>query len=151
MTFQKHTNISFSEKWRGICAGPSLQKWYDVCLFAVCWNTLFLLVFMPPAPPLVPEVSCFRVVRPSVPLSRYRDISRTTSDMNFKLNDSMYHHRNTIRLDFGVSRSKVKGHRGQFMKVQVFFFFSSSSGYTASFNPEDSCPVLTISQEPLEI
>ena len=39
--------------------------------------------------------------------ARYRDISRTTWDINFKLEDSMYHHRKTIWLDFGERRSRV--------------------------------------------
>ena len=59
-------------------------------------------IFMPPPPKVMLEASCFRVVRPSVPLSRYRDISRTTWDINFKLDYSMYHHRKTIWKDFVV-------------------------------------------------
>ena len=43
---------------------------------------------------------------------------------NFKLKDSMYHHRKTIWLDFGARRSKVKGHRGQLMKFHTLRLLS---------------------------
>ena len=44
---------------------------------------------------------------PYVPLSLYRDISRTTLNINCKLDESMYHHGKAILVDFGVTRSKV--------------------------------------------
>ena len=58
--------------------------------------------------------------RPSVLLSHYHDISRTAWGMNFKLDDSLYHHRKTIWLDFMVTRSKIKGHRCRHMKLQAW-------------------------------
>lgn len=47
------------------------------------------------------------IFRLSAPLSCYLDISRTVWGMNIKFFDSIYQHRETKWLDFGVSRSKV--------------------------------------------
>ena len=55
---------------------------YDFIIFCMIFRSKnYSMIFMPPPPKVVPEASCFRVVRPyvrtSVPFDRYHNISRT--------------------------------------------------------------------------
>ena len=100
-----------------------------------CWNAYITVlghnkgfIFMPP-PTKWPEALCFRVVRPSVrpsvrpyvrpsvrtSRSRDRVISRTDWRILTKLGTCMYLGEPMIWLDFGVMRSKVKGHRAHYI------------------------------------
>ena len=67
-------------------------------------NTLFLCL----RPVRVPEALCFRVVRPSVRESCYREIARTPGWIFIILGTGVHHEEEMNRLGFGWDPPKVK-------------------------------------------
>lgn len=85
----------------------------DECILNIIYPQSFKCLSLRQAK-VMPNACCFRVVRMSVQLSRFGDISSSNL-----IGVSMYHHRETTGLEFG---KQIKGLRCSFSRnISVFF------------------------------